>query len=170
MPLLLEGPVKLIVAIVIIIASIILGRVLGTFIQKLLLELEIQRLFKRFNINLPSEEFIGTIIKYLVYIAGIFFALSRLGLASQVVNLILSAILIVIILSIILNIKDSARNMFAGFLIHQKHYFKVGDEITIDNVTGKIEKISLFETKIRTKEGLFIIPNSLMSMKVIKVN
>jgi len=167
MPLLLEGPVKLIIAIVIVITSIILGRVFGTFTQKILLELEIQRIFKRLKI--PVEELAGTIIKYAIYIAGIIFALSRLGLGTQIINITLLIILAIIALEIILSIKDSAGNMVAGFSIYKKKYFKLGDEVTINNIVGSVEKINLFETKLRTKEGFYIVPNSLMLKECLKV-
>jgi small conductance mechanosensitive channel len=81
------------------------------------------------------------------------------------------AILIIIIISILLSIKDFMPNMFSGLFIHRKRFINVGDVIKVENTEGKVVHINLVETKIETNKGdIIYFPNSLLTKnKVIKL-
>jgi len=52
------------------------------------------------------------------------------------------------------------KDIISGFFLVFENQFEVGDVITIDNLTGKVENIELRVTRIRNPNGdLYIIPN-----------
>lgn len=173
LPKLLSGIfTKLVVAVIIVLIGLIAGKLLGKFIHKLLHEIELNKFFKRAaGIKVSIEEIISTFVTYFVYFIFIVMALNQLGLTTVVLHMISGAILIIIIISILLSIKDFMPNMFAGFFIHRKRFIKEGDIIRVDNTEGKVVHINLVETKIETKQGdIIFIPNSLLTKKtVVKV-
>ena len=163
---------KLVVAVIIVLIGLVLGKILGKFIQKALHEIELNRIIKKAaGIKVSAEEVISAFITYFIYFIFIVMALNQLGITTVVLHMISGAILIIIIISIMLSIKDFMPNMFAGFFIHQKRFIKEGDIIRVDNTEGKVVHINLVETKIETKQGdIIYIPNSLLTKKtVVKV-
>ena len=90
--------------------------------------------------------------------------LQQLGLATTVLNMIAGAVIIVIILSTLLGIKDFIPNMIAGIMIQRKQELKKGEIIKIKGMQGKIIGITLIETKIETKTGdIIFIPNAVLT-------
>ena len=170
LPKLLSGIfTKLVVAVIIVLIGLIFGKILGKFIQKALHEVELNKVIKKAaGIKISAEEIISTFITYFIYFIFIVMALNQLGITTVVLHMISGAILIIIIISILLSIKDFMPNMFAGLFIHQKAFIKEGDIIKVDNTEGKVIHINLVETKIERKKGdIIYIPNSLLPKKVV---
>jgi small-conductance mechanosensitive channel len=81
-----------------------------------------------------------------------------------------AAFLILIILSILLAIKDFIPNIISGFLIYKKNLIQQGDKIKIEGLSGKVRKINLVETEVKTSSGDIIhIPNSTLTKKELVV-
>jgi len=160
---------KLVVAVIIVLIGLVAGKLLGKLIHKLLHEIELNNLIKKSaGIKISMEEIISSFVTYFIYFIFIVMALNQLGLTTVVLHMISGAILIIIIISIMLSIKDFMPNMFAGFFIHQKRFIKEGDIIKVDNIKGKIVHVNLVETTIETKQGdIIYIPNSLLTKKTI---
>lgn len=170
LPKLLSGIfTKLVVAVIIVLIGLVAGKLLGKLIHKLLHEVELNKLIKKSaGIKISAEEIISSFVTYFIYFIFIVMALNQLGLTTVVLHMISGAILLLIIISIMLSIKDFMPNMFAGFFIHQKGFIKEGDIIKVDNTTGKVIHINLVETKIETKQGdIVYIPNSLLTKKTV---
>ncbi len=160
----------LIAAVVVLLLSLIIGRVLERVIIKLLHELDTNKILKKHGIKAPVEELSGVIIKYLVYIIGVILALNQLGLTRLILNILLFSFLILILAFIILAVKDFIPNVIAGFFIRQKEQIKQNDFIKVNNTEGKVVKVDLIETKIKTRNNdLIFIPNSiLIKSRIIK--
>ena len=160
---------KLVVAVIIVLIGLVLGKILGKFIQKALHEIELNKIIKKAaGIKASVEEIISTFVSYFIYFIFIVMALNQLGITTVVLHMISGAILIIIIISILLSIKDFMPNMFAGLFIHQKRFIKEGDILKVDNTEGKVVHINLVETKIETKQGdIIYIPNSLLTKKTV---
>jgi len=78
--------------------------------------------------------------------------------------MIAAGIIILIILSTFLGIKDFIPNAMAGFFIQRKKEFRIGQRIRVKGMQGTIIEITLLETKIETKNGdIIFIPNSVLS-------
>jgi len=163
---------KFVIAIIIIIIGFIIGRILGKFLEKILHEIELNKLMKdATGFGIALEEIAGTTVKYITYFIFIVMALNQIGITTIVLNMITAAVFILIILSIFLGIKDFIPNVIAGLSIHSKGFVKEGDKIKVNDTQGRIQKISLIQTSIRTSKGdIIFLPNSLLTKhKVIKL-
>jgi len=160
---------KLVVAVIIVLIGLVLGKILGKFVQKALHEIELNKILKNAaGIKISIEEIISAFVTYFIYFIFIMMALNQLGITTVVLHMISGAILIIIIISILLSIKDFMPNMFAGLFIHQKRFIKEGDVLKVDNTEGRVIHINLVETKIETKKGdIIYIPNSLLTKKTV---
>ena len=163
--------VKLIVAIAIILLGLVFGRFLGNLTKKLLHELEINRvLSEQAKLNIPLEEFISSIVRYLIYLIAVITALSQIELASTIFYILVGLILATLLAFVILAVKDFIPNAVSGFILHKKNKFKIGDTIEVNNIKGKIIEISLLETKIKVKsKDIVFIPNSLLTKSEVKI-
>ncbi len=138
-------------AIIILLLGILIARFVSKLIKKVLAELRTDKILKEeVGVKVPIEDFLSSVIKYLIYFVAIILALNYLGLAVTVLYIILIIVFVVIIILIILAFKDFMPNLSAGFFIYQKRNFKVGDEIELKGIKGKIININLVEIKIKT--------------------
>lgn len=153
---------KLIVAFIILLFGFIIGKIVGKTIYKILSELEINKLVKkttRTNINL--EKIISEIFKYTIYFIALILSLERVGWTPIILYFVAGSILVALLISFSLVIKDFVPNFFSGMSIMKKGFLKVGDHIRIEKVSGTILKISFTETRIKTPSGDTVsIPNS----------
>lgn len=67
-------------------------------------------------------------------------------------------------LAIGLALKDSLSNIASGVLLVTLRPFKVGDVVTLRGTTGKVEVISIFQTRLRGPDNQTVtVPNSLIT-------
>jgi len=82
---------NLIAAIVILLVGLVIGRFLGNLTRKVLHELELDKLLReQTRFKIPLEQFLGSLVKFIVYFIAIIFALDQLGLQTAILNIILS--------------------------------------------------------------------------------
>ena len=73
------------------------------------------------------------------------------------------AAICVLAVSVFLGLRDFIPNFFAGWYIYRKDLIKEGKQVKINGVQGKVAKLSLLDTRIKTKKGdLIYIPNSVV--------
>ena len=161
---------NIVVAVIILLVGFIIARIASKLIQKILHEIELNKIIKKAGLKLALEEIIHNFIKYFIYFITVIWALSELGLTTTVLNFLSLAVLVLIVISILLAIKDFIPNAFAGFMIYQKSILQKGNKISIDGIKGEVEKITLIETEIKTKTGDIIhIPNSFITKKKLTI-
>ena len=162
--------IKFIIAIIIILIGFVIGRTAEKVLQRILHEIELNKNLKKAGIKLPLSKLITNFTKYFIFFIAVIWALTELGLTTTILNMISAVVLILILISLILAVKDFIPNAFAGFFIYKKNMFKQGDKITVHNLKGTIEKISLIETEIKTEKGDTIyIPNSFITKKEVLI-
>ena len=156
---------KFIVAIILLLVGFILGKILGRLVYKFLHSFEINENFSKLaGISLKIEEIAETFTTYFIYFVTIVIVLQQIGLVSTILHMIAAGVIILIILSTFLGIKDFIPNAISGFFIQRKNEFKIGQRIKVKGMQGKIIEINLLETKIETKSGdIIFIPNSVLS-------
>ena|SRR3989338_3967546 len=160
---------NIVLFILIILIGFVIARISGRVIQKVLFELELNKLVEKVTGSMYDvEELIGAIVTFFIYIVAIIMAFNQVGLTMPILNTISAVIILVVFISMLLAVKEIMPNIFAGISIHKKG-FKAGDKIMIHGTKGKIISIKLTETRIETKEGdMIYIPNSLLMRSEIK--
>jgi small-conductance mechanosensitive channel len=162
---------NIVVAAIIIFIGFIVGRLLGKFVQVLLKEISLDENIKKYiRIKIQLEEGIGLLISYSIYLISIIMGLNHIGLTAHILNIISSVVIIVVILSLFIGLKDIIPNIISGLIINNKKIFNKGDEVIIDDIEGIVENIKLTETIVITKSGdLIYIPNrNVIKNKIIK--
>ena len=113
--------------------------------------------FVGFRINI--EKTLGELTSAIIYIYTFYLSFSQFGITNLLVYGIGIVILLVVGISFLLSIKNFIPNLFDGFIARRKYHLKVGNNFKFDNTTGKIEKITLKDIRIRTKDNeLLFIP------------
>ncbi|MFC1722521.1 mechanosensitive ion channel domain-containing protein [Nanoarchaeota archaeon] len=156
---------KFIVAIILLLVGFILGRILGRLMFKMLHSFEVNRNFSKLSgVTVKIEEIAESFTSYFIYFVTIVIVFQQIGLATTILHMIAGGVIILIILSTFLGIKDFIPNAIAGFFLQRRKVFRVGQIIKVKGMQGKIIKLSLGETKIKTKEGdIIFIPNSVLN-------
>jgi len=155
-----EKLAPLIGALLLLLIGLLIAKFISKFLQKILHSLGFNMLIKKFlKIEIPAEEFITTLTKYILYFVVVIMALQQLGITTFALKILLLAVLAIIIVLIILAFKDLLPNIIAGILIYKRKILKVGQEIEIAKISGKIKSLTLTEIKIETKnKDTVIIP------------
>ena len=160
---------KIVVAVLILLMGLILGKLLGNLIRRALNEIQLDKhLRTTAGLRLSLEKIISSFVSYFIYFIAIVMSLNSLGLTTAILNMISAAIIIIIVVSFILAVKDFFPNFMAGILIKNKKMFNQGDTVQIKEVRGRIISIGFLETRLLTpsKEEV-IIPNSIFNKRQV---
>ncbi len=163
---------EVLAAVIILLVGFILAKLFGRVVQRVLHELEVDKILKTATrIEVKFESWVGTFVTYFVYFITIIMALNQLHITTTVLQMLSAAVIIIFIISVILAIKDFVPNTFAGFYIYRNKFIEEGETIRVKGIEGKIIHINLVETKIETKDGdVVYIPNSVLTKtEVIKI-
>ena len=161
---------KIGMGLIIFILGLIVGRLMGRLAQKILREIEINRIIRKVTgLSFRIDSIIASIVRYaILFIFGIW-ALDAIGLGDIVFNIVAGVIIVIIILSIVLGIKDFVPNAMAGLFIHLKNIIRKDEKIMCQGVEGTVLDVDLVETKIKTDKGdILFIPNSIFIKNPVK--
>ena len=115
---------------------------------------------KEYMVDKQIMPFVKELLKIFIVIVAFFFGLGfvfELNVGNIIAGLGLGG------LAFALAAKESLENLFASFTIFLDKPFVVGDQVTVNNITGTIEKVGFRSTRIRTLEKSFLtLPNKLM--------
>jgi len=150
---------KLIVALILLALGIFLSRFIGKFVQA----------SARLT-NIPFHTALGKIASYVIIGLAIMIGLEYLGLATAIIihYAVIVFILVPLIIALIFLIggKDIISNALASRML--KKEYKRGDIIEFGSISGQVDSIDLVSTKLKSKEGKIIIPNSELINKIVK--
>ncbi|WDL74541.1 mechanosensitive ion channel [Helicobacter winghamensis] len=143
----------------ILIIGYYVARVFSKYIAKLITKATKDETLAGF---LKSVAFVG------IFVLAIITALTNLGVKTTSII----AVLGTAGLAIGLSLKDSLSNLASGILIVVLKQFRKGDVVTLNSITGRVQEVNLFQTKITTLDNqLVILPNSMIvSAPIINVN
>ena len=158
-------------AILIFLIGFAIGNILGKIVYKLLKEIEINKILKKITgIKLNLDHIISNTLSYSIYFLSVVAALDQMGIANTILYLISGTIIIFILLSFFIAIRDFVPNLVAGFYLYSKEKLKEGSKIEINNIKGTLEKIDLLQVKIKTKkDDIIYIPNSTVIKSKMKI-
>ena len=139
------------------------GRLLERAVRFLLKQVGLNRVLARIHLEFALEETIANIIKYAVYVLAFYLALNTLDIAGYAFGILAAAVIVVIVISIFLGLKDFVPNYWAGLWLYRKKFYKVGDTIEVNGIAGTVERFDVLETGFRTRHGdIIYMPSSLM--------
>lgn len=143
----------------ILIIGYYVARVFSKYIAKLIAKATKDETLAGF---LKNVAFVG------IFVLAIITALTNLGVKTTSII----AVLGTVGLAIGLSLKDSLSNLASGILIVVLKQFRKGDVVTLNSITGRVQEVNLFQTKITTLDNqLVILPNSMIvSAPIINVN
>lgn len=126
------------------------------------------RITARTHVRNDLKQLLQTLLRLFVWLFGFMLAMTiaipSLTPASLFAGLGVGA------LAIGFAFQDIFENFLAGVLIMLREKMQIGDSIECQNITGKVEKITLRETHIRQFSGeLTIVPNSQLFKNPVKI-
>ena len=163
---------KFIIAIVVLLIGFIIGKILGRLVYKFLHSFEVNDALEKLSgVKISLEEIASHFTTYFIYFITVVMVMQQIGIATTILHMISAGVIIIIILSTFLGIKDFIPNAIAGFFILRNKFIKVGDKIKVKGMQGNVTEITLLETKIETKSGdIILIPNSVITKtEIIKL-
>ena len=117
----------------------------------------VHKVLKRYHIDVGTKQSIGTMIKYLLILAGIFSILQTNGIDLSAFGILAGALGV----GIGFGLQNITNNFISGLIILFEQPIKVGDRIEVGDVTGDVIKISARSTMIVTNDNItIIVPNS----------
>jgi small conductance mechanosensitive channel len=106
------------------------------------------------------RKFLAELIYYILIFIGIIFALTKLGVNTSSLLVILGTIGV----GLALGFQNFVKEIISGIVILVLNYFNLGDLIKVNDNIGYVQKFNLTNTTIITYFGeTIIIPNSLIS-------
>jgi len=153
---------RFILALSILFVGLIIGYLAGRVLRKAMIELEINKLFRRLTgTDLQIEQIIANIVSTFIYIVTILLVLAQLGIETFVVNALSIFLILLFFTLIFLGVKDFIPNMIAGMRLNRHGRFKVGQCIVVGSIKGTIMHVDLLEFVIETKKGdTILVPTS----------
>lgn len=105
--------------------------------------------------------FLTQVIRSVFIILGLVICLGVFGLSKAASGLLAGAGLSAFIIGFAF--KDIVEHFLAGILMAFKRPFRIGDEVELGNVQGKIIGLSIRDTQVKTKDGKDVyIPNGII--------
>ncbi|MBR2056052.1 MAG: mechanosensitive ion channel [Clostridia bacterium] len=128
----------------------------GIIVIKIVLRL-VKKLFSRTKIEKMAQQFVITILKFVLYLALVLLLLSQIGVEISGILTACSAV----ILAVGMALQNSISNVANGIIIISNKMFKKGDYIITGGVEGQVTDINfLFTTLITTDNKKITLPNS----------
>jgi small conductance mechanosensitive channel len=146
---------KVISAIIFLVAGYIVAKVMSAWIRRLLTR-------QLFDATLIS--FFSSVIYYAILLFAIVAALAQIGVETTSIIAVIGAAG----LAIGLALRGTLANVAAGFFLILFQPFKAGHQIQAAGTSGSVEEVNLFTTKVRTADNIpVIIPNSKLISDII---
>ncbi len=134
-------------ALVIIIVSLIVGKVLSGMLRRAL---------RKGKVDETLARFFAKVLFYLVLLLGVVFALSKFGIDVTT----FAAVIAAAGFAVGMALSGTLSNFASGVMLLLFRPFKVGDVINVAGTFGKVDEIELFTTTIDTVDNRrIIVPN-----------
>lgn len=141
---------RIFAAILIVFVGIIAGRMVGSLITSAMAQVAIS-----------YGHILGNIVQYTILITSIIIAINQIGIdiafLTQLINILLAALLFGAALAFGLGAKTSVSNILASYYIHK--LYKEGDYVKISDIEGRIIKIGNTSVLLESETGQVTIPS-----------
>lgn len=127
--------------------------IVSEWVRKIL----VNKILSRYGLAVGTKQSIGTMVKYVLIIIGVFTILQTNGIDLSALGVLAGAIGV----GIGFGLQNITNNFISGLIILFEQPIKVGDRIEVGDVTGDVIKISGRSTMIVTNDNItIIVPNS----------
>ncbi|MGY6523559.1 MAG: mechanosensitive ion channel family protein [Mongoliitalea sp.] len=117
----------------------------------------VNRVLTRYSLEMGTRQSVGTIVKYILIIAGLFSILQTNGIDLSAFGILAGALGV----GIGFGLQNITNNFISGLIILFEQPIKVGDRIEVGEISGDVVTISARSTKVITNDNIsVIIPNS----------
>ena len=157
-----QSYVSLIVeGVIILLVGFGLGILAQKLLAKILKEVELNQIMSKVGVTYNLEKWISAIVSYVIYLVSIVIFLENLNIASVVVYLLLGAVLMLLVLTLIVGLKDVIPNFVAWLVLQKDEKITVGRRVEVKEIAGRVDKIGYLETEIKTDHGdILYAPNT----------
>ncbi|TVP52704.1 MAG: mechanosensitive ion channel family protein [Mongoliibacter sp.] len=136
-----------------LVISVIILFIISEWTRRIL----VNRVLKRYKIERGTRQSVGTIVKYILVIAGMFSILQTNGIDLSAFGILAGALGV----GIGFGLQNITNNFISGLIILFEQPIKIGDRIEVGDITGDVIKISARSTTVVTNDNIsVIIPNS----------
>lgn len=150
------------IAVVIVLIGLIVGILIRKLISKILREIDFNRKVEKLGVNWDAESFTGTLLSLIVYVITIVILLDYWNIRYIAIILVVAVLLILVLLGLLIDLRDLPRNLSGRWALRSNKEVRVGKKISINNISGTVERIRLMETIIKTSSGdRLYLPNQL---------
>jgi len=153
--------------------GLIVGRIAGKLTSRALHTFEVDKTLKgATGVSVSVEGLLEVGVSYLTYFIFLIVSLNQLGLTQWVLIGISGLAGLIGVIAMVLALKDVLPNAVAGLIVMARKFPQKGDRVHIDSVIGKVEEMTILETRIKTRKGDIIsFPNrQLVKVKVEKLS
>lgn len=150
--------INLVIASIILVATVIGARWAGRLTRRALLRV------RAFRTDQTVLSFAVQVVRVVVYIVGFIAILQRLGVQTTSIIAVLGAAS----LAVGLALQGTLSNVAAGVLLLVLRPYKVGDVIDVGGVAGSVQRLDLFTTQMSNANNhKIVVPNSRVLNDVI---
>ncbi|MBU0469961.1 MAG: mechanosensitive ion channel family protein [Nanoarchaeota archaeon] len=161
---------KVAVGIVILLGGFALGILTKKLLHKILKEIELNKIMGKVGVTIDLERWVSSIISYVIYFFTIVWVLDHFLIRSIVLWLVAGAVLMLVILTFLVGLKDVIPNFIAWLILQKSGNIKPGRRVEVKEIYGMVEKVGYLETEIKTENGdVLYVPNALFLKSKFKV-
>lgn len=162
---LFKGVINFLPKIITALVIIIFGIMFAQFLRRSIIE-------KPSTIGSDSAKSLGNLIYGIMVTVIVLVALEQLDIETKllhsIIKIVVTGVMLALAFSVGLGAKEVAHNLLSG--IYAREHFKPGEQIEIDEVTGKIKEVSTLNTLIVVSENETVsIPNSTLYKSLVKI-
>ena len=158
----------IVAALAFIFLGLVLARFISNLLQKMLHELETNRLMKgHTKVNL--EQRIPAIVRYLLYAGTAILAIIQLNIGRNVLYVLIGLFVLLGMVFILSGMKGFFSNLFAGILFAVQGKIKKNDILAFDTIQGRVLHRGLTETLLQLKKEQLFVPNAILQKKKLTV-
>ena len=159
---------RLVLAAIFLLLGFVVGRISGKLAQRMSHEFRLDKNMPAFGISL--EDTLGSAVSFFIYVVFIVFALNQLSATAILLNMVAIFIVVILLLSFSLSIKDFVPNLLAGFVLRHRMSLSVGNVIAVGKDRGRVIGLTLTDVRLETEGGDNIfIPNAAFTKEKVRI-
>ena len=111
------------------------------------------------GVKFPEVSLVSRILRYTIIFVAVLFALAQIGVAVEVLFILLGAYLLAFIVLLAIALHQLLVAGGAGLYLLLTHPYGIGDRVAIGDREGVVQEVDLFVTTIEEDGHLYLVPN-----------